>query len=93
MAIESNDALTKLSANLAMYRNFHKDEDRVNDYILTKAQRIIAKLAEVSGGHWENICDGPPVYICHVGDLKLLCCIGRCCEIAEEKTNNESSPR
>ena len=84
MAIESNDALTKLSANLAMYRNFHKDEDRVNDYILTKAQRIIAKLAEVSGGHWEVICDGPPAYFCTAGDFKVQCAIGRCRAIAEE---------
>lgn len=49
-----------------------------------KAQRIVAELAKVSDGHWENICDGHPVYICHVEDLKVLCCIGKCRAIAEE---------
>ena len=44
---DEKNALAKLSSYLAMYRDFHKDEDRVNDHILTKAQRIVAELAKV----------------------------------------------
>lgn len=49
---DTKNALTKLSANLAMYRDFHKDEDRVNDHILTKAKRIVAELAKVRDTNW-----------------------------------------
>lgn len=45
--IDEKNALAKLSAYLAMYRDFHKDEDRVNYHILTKAQRIVAELSKV----------------------------------------------
>ena len=85
---DEKNALAKLSAYLAMYRDFHKDEDRVNDHILTKAQRIVAELAKVSDGHWEVICDGPDAYFCTAGDLKVQCAIGRCRAIAEEGANN-----
>ena len=81
---KTKNALAELSAYLAMYRDFHRDDDRVNDHILTKAQRIVAELAKVSDGRWEVICDGPPAYFCTAGDLKVQCAIGRCRAIAEE---------
>lgn len=84
MTDKKKNALAKLSAYLAMYRDFHWDDDRVNDHILTKAQRIVSELAKVSDGHWEVICDGPPAYFCTAGDLKVQCAIGRCRAIAEE---------
>lgn len=47
MAENNKNALTELSEKLAMYADFHKEEDKANKGILTKASRIIAELAKV----------------------------------------------
>lgn len=81
----STNALAELAERLEDVLAYAQDELFLeHKQTLDKAQRIVAELAKVSDGHWENICDGPPVYICHVEDLKVLCCIGKCRAIAEE---------
>ena len=68
------------NCRIARCRSMHSYDAKT----LIKAQCIVAELAKVASGHWENICDGPPAYICDAGDLKVGCCIGNCRMIAEE---------
>ena len=72
----STNALAKLSAYLAMYRDFHRDDDRVNDHILTKAQRIVAELAKVEDRR-EGETNSDALWRCND-------CIAKCRVIAEE---------
>lgn len=83
--VNEDNPLEKLARELGMFADFNKVADRVNGYVVTKAKQVIEKLAEVASGHWENICDGPPAYICDAGDLRVQCCIGHCVDIAAGK--------
>lgn len=83
MASERN-ALAELAERLYDINDYNRFPTIMELNDIRSAQRIVAELAKVSSGHWENICDGPPAYICDAGDLKVGCCIGRCRAIAEE---------
>ncbi len=73
---KTKNALAELSAYLAMYRDFHRDDDRVNDHILTKAQRIVSELAKV-----EDIKEFGTV---HVREAIAIDAVENCRAIAEE---------
>lgn len=55
MAENNKNALTELSEKLAMYADFHKEEDKANKGILTKASKIIAQLAKVKFGETGHV--------------------------------------
>ena len=73
---DEKNALAKLCTYLAIYRDFHRDDDRVNDHILTKAQRIVAEVAKVENRR-EGETNSDSLWRCND-------CIAKCRVIAEE---------
>lgn len=51
MSNESSNALSELSEKMAMYADFHKEEDKANNGLLTKVSKIMAELAKVTADY------------------------------------------
>ena len=74
MSNESSNALSALSDKMAMYADFHKEEDKANNGLLTKVSKIVTALATVA----KNEASLP---------YNALNAVAQCCLIAGEKAN------
>lgn len=90
---EKKNALAELAKRLRNGLYINQNDKRFDGPVIVRtldandvlaAHRIVAELAKVSDGEWNDVCNGHPAYFCTAGDMKVQCCIGKCRAIAEE---------